>query len=175
MKKEIYSKLKEKVDNLEKLLNGGKGSGNFGHSGRPGEIGGSGKGNTSVKGGTKAEREAFKKLGEDYYSGDDRGFDGLLEDARAAGLPDDTNYQKGERLVDGGSFATSSYDAYQDLKSVYGDNFKESTYVKKGGSAENGDWLMSGGDTYVWKTYRAKMAKMVGDALDDQNTAKTQR
>lgn len=44
MKKEVYDKLKEKVDNLEKLVNGGKGSGNFGHSGRPGQVGGSGNG-----------------------------------------------------------------------------------------------------------------------------------
>ena len=43
MKKEIYNKLKKQVDNLEVLLNGGKGSGNFGHSGRPGQVGGSGK------------------------------------------------------------------------------------------------------------------------------------
>ena len=34
-------------------LNGGKGSGNFGHSGRPGEVGGSGKG-----GGALAEAES---------------------------------------------------------------------------------------------------------------------
>ena len=44
MKKEIYNTIKEKVDKLELLVNGGKGSGNFGHSGRPGEIGGSGSG-----------------------------------------------------------------------------------------------------------------------------------
>lgn len=44
MKKEVYNELKEKIDNIEVLLNGGKGSGNFGHSGRPGEVGGSGKG-----------------------------------------------------------------------------------------------------------------------------------
>lgn len=181
------------MEGLRAYENGGKGSGNFGHSGRPGYIGGSGNGNTTggesstdglgkkaeetkskkaeIKGGTKAEREAFKKLGEDYYGGDDRGFQGIVEDARAAGLPNDTNYRKGERLVDGGSFATSSYDAYKDLKSIYGDNFKESTYVKKGGSAENGDWLMSGSDTYVWKTYRTKMAKMVADELDRETNS----
>lgn len=38
-------------------LNGGKGSGNFGHAGRPGEIGGSGSG-----GGKSAEDRAFDKV-----------------------------------------------------------------------------------------------------------------
>ena len=45
MKKEVYNKLKSRLDEIEKKLNGGKGSGNFGHSGRPGEVGGSGTGN----------------------------------------------------------------------------------------------------------------------------------
>ena len=44
MKKADYEKLKNRVDELEKLLlNGGAGSGNFGHSGRPGKVGGSSK------------------------------------------------------------------------------------------------------------------------------------
>lgn len=47
MKKEVYTEIKNKVEKLEALLNGGKGSGNFGHSGRPGEVGGSGKGTGS--------------------------------------------------------------------------------------------------------------------------------
>ena len=42
--KENYDKLVEKVGALEKAINGGKGSGNFGHSGRPGYVGGSGDG-----------------------------------------------------------------------------------------------------------------------------------
>ena len=43
-KKNSYGLLMEKLNNLEKALNGGAGSGNFGHAGRPGERGGSGKG-----------------------------------------------------------------------------------------------------------------------------------
>lgn len=39
--KKQYNELRLKIENLERLLNGGKGSGNFGHSGRPGEVGGS--------------------------------------------------------------------------------------------------------------------------------------
>lgn len=41
MKKETFDKLTDKAERLAKLLNGGKGSGNFGHGGRPGKIGGS--------------------------------------------------------------------------------------------------------------------------------------
>lgn len=44
MQKQVLSELSEKLDHLEKALNGGKGSGNFGHAGRPGQVGGSGKG-----------------------------------------------------------------------------------------------------------------------------------
>lgn len=41
MKKETYNFLVGKIEILSKLINGGKGSGNFGHAGRPGEVGGS--------------------------------------------------------------------------------------------------------------------------------------
>lgn len=43
MKRSIYKELANKIERLEVLLNGGKGSGNFGHSGRPGKVGGSSK------------------------------------------------------------------------------------------------------------------------------------
>ena len=48
-------------------LNGGKGSGNFGHSGRPGERGGSGSG----KGNVPSKIEKFEKALTDYANGDD--------------------------------------------------------------------------------------------------------
>lgn len=41
MEKETYNSLVGKVEILSKLINGGKGSGNFGHGGRPGKVGGS--------------------------------------------------------------------------------------------------------------------------------------
>ena len=41
MKKETYNSLVGKIEILSKLINGGKGSGNFGHGGRPGKVGGS--------------------------------------------------------------------------------------------------------------------------------------
>lgn len=43
-----YNLLKNKIAELEAYLNGGKGSGNFGHAGRPGQRGGSGKGGKGV-------------------------------------------------------------------------------------------------------------------------------
>ena len=46
MSKNIYKELITKIDNLAEAIvkNGGEGSGNFGHAGRPGEVGGSGDG-----------------------------------------------------------------------------------------------------------------------------------
>jgi hypothetical protein len=42
--KKDYEELKNKIQILSEFINGGKGSGNFGHAGRQGLIGGSGKG-----------------------------------------------------------------------------------------------------------------------------------
>lgn len=41
MEKETYNSLVGKIETLSKLINGGDGSGNFGHAGRPGKVGGS--------------------------------------------------------------------------------------------------------------------------------------
>lgn len=48
MNRQVYDRLKSQIEELEKMVNGGKGSGNFGHSGRPGQVGGSGKGGDIV-------------------------------------------------------------------------------------------------------------------------------
>ena len=68
MKSEQYNLLKEKVAVLESFLNGGKGSGNFGHAGRPGQRGGSGKGGLkhSKSGGVDDERKALDKKVREY-------------------------------------------------------------------------------------------------------------
>ena len=63
-----YNALKEKVELLEQYLNGGKGSGNFGHSGRPGKVGGSGSGKGGVSTGGKeggSESETMRKIVKD--------------------------------------------------------------------------------------------------------------
>lgn len=57
---------------LEKILNGGKGSGNFGHSGRPGKVGGSGGGHGSSKTSTsesKGSESSSKSSGSGYNYG----------------------------------------------------------------------------------------------------------
>lgn len=51
-RREFLSELKRANDLLEAALKGGEGSGNFGHSGRPGEVGGSGSGEGSYTLGT---------------------------------------------------------------------------------------------------------------------------
>ena len=50
MKKETYNSLVGKIEILSKLINGGDGSGNFGHGGRPGKVGGSSQSGGSSKG-----------------------------------------------------------------------------------------------------------------------------
>ena len=57
--KKDYEELKNKIQILSEFLNGGKGSGNWGHAGRPGKRGGSGKG--SIKGIGQAASESLDK------------------------------------------------------------------------------------------------------------------
>lgn len=61
-----YNALKEKVELLEQYLNGGKGSGNFGHKGRPGKVGGSGK-SGSVSSKDSSGSEKIEKSERDSY------------------------------------------------------------------------------------------------------------
>jgi len=65
--REQYNFVKQKLEELEKEINGGKGSGNFGHSGRPGYVGGSGKGGLSSgkKDGGSSESEIMRKTAKD--------------------------------------------------------------------------------------------------------------
>ena len=124
-----------------------------------------------VKGGTKNEKARIKSLLDDYMSGDERGFKGLLEDVEAIGLPKDTNYQKAIRWIEGGGAAISYYDAFQDLKSIYGDNFKPETYLTKGGSEENGDWKYRNDEAYVWTIYKAKLAQVIEKEMEKQGNS----
>lgn len=65
VKEKNFLELKEKVNLLEEALaivNGGKGSGNFGHSGRKGKVGGSGKGPGVGKSGDKSVEDYTAKL-----------------------------------------------------------------------------------------------------------------
>jgi len=65
MDKNSYKMLNQKLDHLTDVMkNGGKGSGNFGHAGRPGEVGGSGEGKGPTDKIGKGLNEDFK----DWYS-----------------------------------------------------------------------------------------------------------
>ena len=73
--KEQYLQIANRLQELETQINGGKGSGNFGHAGRPGEVGGSapeGSGGVSAKDAKAAEKKAQKAY-DDYT--DKHGFD----------------------------------------------------------------------------------------------------
>ena len=63
---------------IEEVENGGKGSGNFGHSGRPGEIGGSGKGVVTFTKSAEATFEKFPQRKKD--------FDRIVKDFQKNGL-----------------------------------------------------------------------------------------
>ena len=84
------------MEGLAAYENGGKGSGNFGHSGRPGEVGwsapsGSGGASGSSKGGEKKKYTKADQIEDDYKAGlitaGER--DGLLEKAKADGTSSD--------------------------------------------------------------------------------------
>ena len=69
MNRKQYNELKAKIEKLEKELNGGKGSGNFGHAGREGKVGGSAP---SGYGSSKAARRSkpFEEGSEQKLSDD---------------------------------------------------------------------------------------------------------
>lgn len=73
-------KLNEIAD-LDTFYNGGKGSGNFGHSGRPGEVGGSGKGGTNSR-----KSDARKRL--------EKALDSSFKKRYAKDYPDDYQLDK---------------------------------------------------------------------------------
>lgn len=71
--------IEKKINSMKGLSayeNGGKGSGNFGHSGRPGERGGSGdgQGSSTKKSGNKTSEDTLRKLLEnlDIYDKSDK-------------------------------------------------------------------------------------------------------
>ena len=75
--KKQYNELKKRVDALELALNGGKGSGNFGHSGRPGEVGGSAPKGSGGVGGGKGDSDAANYIHNDPRGKYADGFDTL--------------------------------------------------------------------------------------------------
>lgn len=63
IQKNTYETIKQKIETLECLLNGGPGSGNFGHAGRPGKIGGSSSTDSAVRELAKGISDRTRKTG----------------------------------------------------------------------------------------------------------------
>ena len=63
MQKNTYETIKRKIETLERLLNGGPGSGNFGHAGRPGRVGGSSSADSAVRELAKGISDRTRKTG----------------------------------------------------------------------------------------------------------------
>ena len=136
MKKNDLKVLEERIAQLEKLINGGKGSGNFGHSGRPGEVGGSGKGVGTSGSSDKISREEAEdrllKSGQQVLSEFDKtdlrgkiveAEDYFAEEARVAradGRKDDARY-----LSSNADELSSIRQKMEALRSCVGDNVHE--------------------------------------------------
>ena len=114
MKKEVFNELKAKTEKLEATilkLNGGKGSGNFGHSGRPGEVGGSGKGaGVSSRKETKPKYDIPKSILEAYKTSSSKY----------------TDPEKMEIVTTPKGNLNLMYDG-KDVSTIGGDKFSEST------------------------------------------------
>lgn len=190
LSKEDYEKLKNKLENLEKLLNGGKGSGNFGHSGRPGKRGGSGKGDgikvhegsgetdyyyaedgDRVLASGKTEEEALKKAKEklEKEKKEPKDKSGQESSKKDEGKKTSTMLDKIEKA--GGTV----YRGEGDIYSLFGDGVDTVTMSKKDAlklaeddanytsrTGHQDDWLTTHGEKAL-----SKIKKMKDDALVD--------
>ena len=99
------------IAGLDTFYNGGSGSGNFGHAGRPGQRGGSGNGQGKTvaekKGGDSKKKGEKSKLGFEKTKRDPEGFGLTKTSARYVDWDDKGNYNlelydRNEELWDGG-------------------------------------------------------------------------
>lgn len=107
----------------------------------------------------------------DYYSGDypdkDKALNAAIANAisaipwgeRRAILTDNMIFHGALECVRGGCYGIANYDAYNDLKKVYSNEFKDSVYVKKGGTADYNEWRYKDGEPYVWVVYCQQIAR----------------
>ena len=97
----IYEEINDRLEYLERILNGGKGSGNFGHAGRPGKVGGSSKSSS----GSLAMGRAVKGVREyDPENDIDGGFTVDMKSGKSYRLGESEGYAVGgfgtEKVVD---------------------------------------------------------------------------
>ena len=132
MKKEAFDKLTEKAERLSKLLNGGKGSGNFGHGGRPGKVGGS----SSSGGFSKGQSVEVGYGGGKSKAGSSKG-EKELEEAKAK--VDKLDKALKDLDKEGVPFTSPRYWAtYDDYKKAKTDYLKKAAEYQKSGEAKKG-------------------------------------
>lgn len=103
--KEEYNSLQEKVEKLEKLVNGGPGSGNFGHGGRPGEVGGSSK-----TGARMARGDKVAELNQKYKDARDEYDDYIMHRYQRESEGEKYDDAKAEKLMQAYEKAEKEYD-----------------------------------------------------------------
>ena len=106
----------------------------------------------------------------DYYSGDypdkDKALNVAIANAvasipwneRRAILTENMIYDGAIECVKGGCYGIAYQHAYNDLKKVYSDGFKDSVYIKKSGTAGLNEWRYKNGEPYVWVVYCQQIA-----------------
>lgn len=84
-------------------------------------------------------------------------------------LEGETSYQiehgiTARKMVEGGFFACTNYQALEEMREWYGEDFDESRYLTKDGN----DWKYRNGTPYVWAIYTAKVAQAI-EKLNSKN------
>lgn len=126
-------KNRNSLEGLRAYENGGKGSGNFGHAGRPGERGGSGRG----QGGGKVDKEATKKLREELERLGDSfhkspGMKTLAERDKTGGVKDSAYYVS--KTAEAKAEYEKAEDELDDLTDKLAADEKQIAEYKKGGN-----------------------------------------
>ena len=104
------------TDTLDKLLNGGKGSGNFGHEGRPGKVGGSGNGKGGGLSGISKAIATQKKFQD-----------------QAKVVQEDIEDRIGQKVKKGEEYTALDEASKSRFKEFHGEDGTEYTYDKENG------------------------------------------
>lgn len=121
MKKEFYDKITARLNRLERVINGGKGSGDWGHQGRPGQVGGSGKGSGKPK-----KEQRIRTAIEKSIAGQKK----LQDEAKV--VREDIESRIGQKLKDG-EITAIDMALKARFKTVHGEDGTEYTYDKENG------------------------------------------
>lgn len=106
-----HNELEARIEKLERILNGGSGSGNFGHSGRPGKVGGSSASGSSRKGddgyfdkdgfhSRYEDKKTFEYDGDTFIVDDDKRGGTTKDGKRSMMFPDEILLAQGQMLED---------------------------------------------------------------------------